>query len=343
MMLQTMLPAGTASGLAINFDDGCSNIGAADRQAFDTFSNTVPDTLKERPNFCPDCDVAMIISQSEYQCPNCGQLSQFIADVGKEHEEGVSGNIKITSGSARGKIFTFNPDYSRTQHKYVLDQLKHNNNQYTGNKFSPKLLRMAADMYNHIQKTASGDEGKFVRRGDIKDELIAACLYYVCIQEGASRRKGDVAEMMRLPARGFSRGEDILRELHNDGIIEIPADKDPYKDFLERYLESLNLDKSAEYDRYRQFVLDLVEESERLKIGMNSQIGSKIVGALSILIQQLKLNITDKDLEKAADKTKKNTYDKFRKAVFDNLRVFSSVFDKHNIPYAKVHSTRSSY
>jgi transcription initiation factor TFIIIB Brf1 subunit/transcription initiation factor TFIIB len=127
-----------------------------------------------------------------------------------------------------------------------------------------------------------------VRRGNIKDEVLAGLIYFECIRASIVRKKKDIALFMKLPTNGFSRGEDILRNLQAEGKIDIPVDEEPIEGFVDRYLEELNLDNP----NYIKFIVELVDESERRKIGMNSQLSSKAVGALWIIITQCGLNIS---------------------------------------------------
>ena len=84
--------------------------------------------------------------------------------------------------------------------------------------------------YNDIQKLdiqVFGDNGevlktkKFVKRGSIKDETLGACLHFTCILAELPRRKKDIAEFMKLQTNGISNGISNLRELHQEGKINI--------------------------------------------------------------------------------------------------------------------------
>ena len=161
-------------------------------------------------------------------------------------------------------------------------------------------------------------EKKFVKRGSIKDEVLAAILYYECIAAGTARKKRDIAALMRLPTFGFSKGEHILRDLRAKGQIDIDMDNEPISSFVDRYMEALGL----EDQRYKDFIEKIVVLSEERKIGMNSQISSKIVGAIYLLITTKGLPITIHALEKATDNTKKNTFTKFYNAIKANMDIF---------------------
>ena len=309
-----------------------------DESVFDSMLNPHDIETVSRLNYCQDCpDTPMILAGNEYQCPRCGQVQHEI-EVAQDHDDTVSGSIRITTGSSRGRYYTNNGDYTKTQKKFILDQLIQNQSAFTGNAFPRDILHEVATKYNSIQKMITEDdidsEGnvrgqkKFVRRGNIKDEVLAGLIYFECIRKKLVRKKKDIAVFMKLPTYGFSRGEDILRNLQAEGKIDIPVDEEPIEGFVDRYLEALNLENPI----YSKFIVDLVNESERLKIGMNSQLSSKVVGSVWIIITKCGLKITAPMLEKAADNTKKNTFVKFTKVVFDNMGTLGHIFTRHGIP-----------
>lgn len=314
-----------------------------DENLFQWFSepqfNAEYDTIDNNHNYCSDCNIPMELSGTEYQCNLCGLTSRNETEgTIKDHDETVSANIRITTGANRGRFYNITSDYTKTQKKMIIDQLLQHQVHYAGPSFPINVLNATATQYNRIQKIITEDEidengivtrqKKFVRRGGIKDEVLAGLIYFECIREKLVRKKKDIATFMGLVTNGFARGENILRNLEAEGKIEIPVDEEPIEGFIDRYLEALNLDDP----NYSKFIIDIIVESEKKKIGMNSQISSKIVGAVWILINRCRLGISAQALEKAADNTKKNTFTKFYNIVFANMDVFGMIFDKYNIP-----------
>ncbi|SIP85835.1 Putative TFIIB [Pacmanvirus A23] len=311
-----------------------------DENLFNKFTEARPDNVDETQyNYCPDCKIPMTLAGSEYNCDMCGLTEQFAADGCKDHDETVSGSIRITTGSNKGRFYNITGDYTKTQKKFILDQLLQNQSNFTGMAFPMNVLNAAATQYNSIQKFITEDDididgkvrgqKKFVRRGNIKDEVLAGLIYFECIREKLVRKKRDIAIFMKLPTYGFSRGEDILRNLVGEGKLDLPTEDEPICGYLDRYVEILGITNQS----HLNFVIEIVEESEKRKIGMNSQISSKIVGALWILVTKLGLPITAIALEKACDNTKKNTFVKFQKTVLANMKVFEFIFRRYNIPY----------
>ncbi len=316
------------------------NFELMDDKLFDQFVECHSIDENDSQIRCPDCDCIMMTSSMPgSQCVQCGRLGDGNND--QQYKEITSSSIKITMGRGRGKFYNITSDYSKTQRKHILDQLMRNQANYIGHTFPTGILNAAATQYNTIQKFITEDslddsgnickQKKFVRRGNIKDEVLAGLIYFECIKERLVRKKRDIAAFMKLPTNGFSRGEDILRNLVAEGKLQLPVNDEPVCGFVDRYLESLGLDSDP---MYSDFIIELVEESERKKIGMNSQISSKVVGCLHILIAKKGLNITNQHLEKCADNIKKNTFMKFVKLVILHKQLFSHIFAKYGItPY----------
>lgn len=322
----------------------------------------------ERHNYCGDCDCAMELHESEYHCPSCGIIIEYLADAVVDHTDTTAANIRISTGKQRGRFYNVSTSYVHAQLKLIKDQLTACALAWRGDAISQNILDAAAAAYNAIQRTVEVDENgvvhKFVRRGNIKNEVLAAFLYYECIRAGTTRKKKDIAKFIQLSSDGFSRGDDIYRTVCRDNGMPIPVEIEPMDDFIERYLEALGLiencqlgitaatsyggaaattghddtaaaaepERNAEGDRYRGFIRDLVRLSERRRIGMNSHVSSKVVGALFILITQLQLPISLADLEAATDNTKKSTFMKFITAVKSNMLVFRPVYKQYNVP-----------
>jgi hypothetical protein len=312
----------------------------------DTFNAPVVETPY---NYCPDCKIPMDIVGLEYQCNGCGRMAIVVESSSKEDIS--SGRLHISTGSSKGKFYNPIADYSKTQRKALSDQFSKLQADYMDRNrdyiaIPNRVLDSACDLYNTIQKKVmQRDDGttiiindstddssaqskckKFVRRGTIKDEILAALIYIQCQNEGVSRKKKDIAAFMKLSTQGFSRGEDILRNLKAQGVIDLAMDDEQGSGYIERYLTTLDIDL-----KYIGFINEIVELSEVNHICMTSQTGSKIVGTIWILIKLLNLKINAKQLESATDNTKKNTFDKFSKCIESSMGTFGHIFRKYEL------------
>jgi len=287
-------------------------------------------------NYCPDCNQAMMASGHNYDCAVCGYTLRIDGEIRDCVEDGVT-NIKVAYGR---KVHNLSSDYSKAQRKSILDLLINLNSQYQSPQIPRDVLTATANDYNEIQKLTleeTDDEGevtvkKVVKRGNIKHEILGALLHYECIRANIARKKKDIAVFMQLQNNGFSRGEDFLRELHNKGKIShlnLPINTETKSSFVDRYLESLGI----ETDRNRDFILELVDKSIEMKIGLNSVMTSKVVGALWILIIKTGMKVEASSLQDKCDNIKKNTWMRFTNAVLENITKFVGVFERHGVPH----------
>jgi len=307
---------------------------------------------KNNINICKNCNVAMQYStNSQYECPVCFVNIDIIGDVKDTSEETSRGVLKITSSHSSRSLYTSVPNYAKTQKKQILDQLTAYNEMYTGVKISRDIIIATANQYNEIQKLTIDevkDDGetstqrKFVKRGDIRSEIIGACLYYECQRAGSPLKKKDIAAFMKLGSNGISRGENVVRVLHLKNKINIPINYESNEDLIIRYLDALNLyelDQTGELTKqtsnFVNFVADLVNMADLKHFGTASISSSKISGAIYILIQKMNLDIKNEAICKACDNIRVTTFSKFSKIILDekNILSFISVFEKNNIPH----------
>jgi hypothetical protein len=283
-------------------------------------------------NHCADCNIRMELTGTNYKCSQCGYTMCNDPDRGKDLDEAGSSSIRITTGANKGRLRNGNADYSKVQKKNLLDQLMQKQTQYDGPKFSKDILLAAVVQYGMSQKYIKQEEKKFVRRGSIRDEILASLVFFECIRAKNIRKRKDIATFMGLLTSGFARGEDIVRTWQAQGLIDLPVNEETVEGYADRYLEALGLENPI----YNAFISEIVKASMDNKIAMSSQISSKIVGSIWILITQLGLNISAKTLEDAADNTKKNTFMKFCKAVYSAGHIFAIIFRKCDIPFPTI-------
>lgn len=286
-------------------------------------------SLQVPRNYCPDCpDTPLQLQNCEYKCPLCGRTES--ADI-------TGLDIKTLMGANTLGRFRSAEGYIKTQKEAIMKLLKANNETFTGDKFSPELLEEVATQYNIIQNLADeiyDEKGevigtkKFVRRSNIKDEVLATLIYLECINRKVVRKKKDIAAFMKLQTNGFSSGENILRSLYAEGKINIDIGDEPIEGFAARYLDGLGI----ENEMYTKFIIDIINTADQKKVGVSSITSSKVVGTIWLLNVQLGLNIKVDQLERAGDNTKKNTFIKFYNEVIRNIKLFIHIFKRHNVP-----------
>ncbi len=296
-------------------------------------SHSIDHLVDVQYNYCPECHTPMEQASNEYCCKYCGLTCHNELDTSKVSSGAARGTIRVGNGS----VYYFNGEYPKTQHKMIITQLNRLQANHRDIVIPPAVLATVAEKYNTIQKhtievdyDADGNliEKKFVHRGNVKDEVLATILYYECMSAGLIKDKCEIAKFMNLPADGFARGEDIVRTLVENGDIVLDMDSESPEAYMDRYMCALHITNV----KYCEFVVALVNASEKHHIGVSSQLSSKVVGAIWIVISKCHLPITWEALEKATNNTKKNTFIKFSKVIYSNMRLFAPVFIKYGIP-----------
>jgi hypothetical protein len=290
---------------------------------------------------CDGCGGAVSITSMETYCQDCGRIDDFSDEFAdRDYSEIESNGVRL----ANGKFYNMPGSYSKTQKKILLDQLRAKTRE-TGNKIPADILVATVELYNRVQKEVRvGTRGeiaetgkKYIRRGGIKNEILAAIIYFEFRRRGVMRKRREISAFMQLSSGGFSRGEEAVRELAASGKLELPPDSAGcIPGYTKRYFEALCVDKlyADHYIRYYMFVVDLVEDSEARFILLSSQISSKVIGAIWILNVVCGLGYSVAQIEKETANTRKSTFIKFYNEVMGHYETFAHVFHAHKIPRA---------
>ena len=130
--------------------------------------------------------------------------------------------------------------YHERSLKAVFDRLTQNgfNSGLTLNivEFSHKLFAEVIKIQANIGETK-------LSRGDYRDGLIAACLFYSCKEFGVSRSPQEIAKICDINSSDVTRGINLFHELmKNSTILNINQSITNYNDFIERYCNNLGID-----------------------------------------------------------------------------------------------------
>ena len=294
--------------------------------------NDDPDVEPDKM-ICEDCSVNLEPMENSYRCPNCGidkksyeETDDYSISVANNYNtnECSSMAIRVTGeGSYRYHrgLQRNNSDYSKTQTKKTIRQFNQCNAR-AHKKFPVIILKEAAEMYNILQKK------KIVRRGNGKDGSLGGCLYFAFIENRITKKSKTIANFMGVEDSYISKGIAHLRELHDQGIINLPLDRDPKEDYIYQYFEGLKID-----NKYKEVVSQVIDRSEETDLmgDNNSRISTKCSGAIYLLQQQLDLPFTKSDIVNVCE-ISKSTYIQYYKYLFINRKLINIILKKHNIP-----------
>jgi transcription initiation factor TFIIIB Brf1 subunit/transcription initiation factor TFIIB len=232
--------------------------------------------------------------------------------------------IKI-SGNGAGKYYNTQQDGEITQKEGIREQLFALNNSYTGNQFPKSVLNNVVEQYAQIQRLE-------VKRGNHKNEILATLIYFDCINEGAERKRRDIAEFMQLNTGGFAKGEAVVRNFVANGDLKIILREESINGYAEKYMEILELEPNGRgISQYLPMIEEIILRAKEKNLDTNSFISSKVISVIWLIIIKCGFNIKMSQLEEKCDKTKTNTIKKFYDLIIKNREVFVDIMEKYNI------------
>lgn len=322
------------SDFEYSFNDDQTKAGFAesmlsDDDLFEFLQNVSESKSNEKYNTC--CEEVMYIDiNGHFVCSKCGCIKQNYGDISHSHSTATMEQIKITGPDAykyRRLFFSGFSDYEKVQSKYVMDILLRMQNESRLVKFSQSILNASRDLCQKVQKTG-------VYRTKVLREILAACIYYSCIEIGITHKPSEIAEFMQLDTKGFSRGEGILRDLNSQGVISIKVNENPMNNYINRYFEILELDH-----KYKPFIAEMVESATVNNVARNSIMNSKCVGSIWLLIQSLDLNINANTIDKDCN-VRKNTFYRYCDEVAKCKRFFLPIYAKYDLEFKNNKKTK---
>lgn len=273
-----------------------------------------------------------------YDCEKCGQ--EYINSAAINDNRSSETQSRDSKGRIR-RSRTKTQDYRKQQISHNRAVMLTNNDEYraeTGNRGIPdEVINEVASTYSDLQVLYYNLLGtRFVRRGKIKDQIMACLVHKLLKKKGMPMQRAEIARIFVLEESGFSTGETQVQELEKSLELDLVSNiTDETVDLSIKYLhaidrvvvsEGISFKEVATIDNI-QFVVNLVMRAEVIKAGICCYLYSRVSGAISILLTEINLKIRNKLVEEACDSCKKNTFDRFRKIVQNNYKYFADIFD----------------
>jgi len=281
-----------------------------------------------------DCECGGTMSRSvdnlSQVCTHCGIIQE--SNISEIQEGGIP-----TAGPARLRIVgkgsrTLEPDLFRSgtgnttaaQKKLVFDTYKELNQQSIrmgGRAFPLDACTRATDLYNMVQAI-------YVQRSQNKLAIMAACLWYACMEIGNfAPSKKEVAKFMNLTHGGIARGENVLRKLIADKkISEINMDIDSYDAEIVTLFALLGKEcNEPEFDFLRAAIREMIAIIDQKNMIINAEPHSKIMGAAFIVLRRCAALRARKTWTVAEFCTsiRKNTIDRIITRIGEYHRIFT--------------------
>lgn len=175
--------------------------------------------------------------------------------------------------------------YHERSLKLVFDRLTQNgySNGLTLNivEFSHKLFAEVCKVQNVVGDTK-------LSRGDIRDGLIAACLFYACKEYEVSRSPQEIGKICNVCTSDVTRGINLFYELmKNSKSINLNKYITKYSDFIERYCNNLGIDSKLTNE-----IMELGKKVDELKILTKNTPQAMACGCIFFVITMYNMDIT---------------------------------------------------
>lgn len=306
-----------------------------DLDEFITYHDIKEEDLEEVDyKLCPNCHVQLTCKiTNEYICEQCGLSKGTIASTDDYNIASGNSYNTLTNSSTPLKCigansFKFqcllrnNSSYSIIQENNIKNTLFRLNYNCSELNIPKNILLSVNEQYKSIRKSNN------IYRGQILKGILASLTYYECLKQRLTHKPKEIAAWFNIDSINLSKGDKILRSLHEEGVIELDLDKiEISNNFIYSYAMRLGIDKM-----YLPFLYELLEKVNTLKIvNPNSKSSTKAISLLYLLIICKQMPITQDQLYKEFE-ISITTFKSMTNIILKNVELVSSIFEKYDIP-----------
>lgn len=174
---------------------------------------------------------------------------------------------------------------------------------------------------------------KFVKRGNVKKEILGALIYYECLGKRIPFKKKEIAALLFLPKEGIAHGEEILRSLAAESKINLPRADNVVNDYIDRYFKAFETEVDADHilrsENCKGCVREIVGAARKNGVGINMIDTTRITGTIWMLTTVVEgQEISYTLLEKSCRGVKKNTFQRFSKDLIARFDKFRPIIEK---------------
>jgi transcription initiation factor TFIIIB Brf1 subunit/transcription initiation factor TFIIB len=281
---------------------------------------------------CTECNIQMQPNiNNTLTCPECGFIKTVIIE-NLEYEPSMAGyntneNYHIPIKCIGKNSFQYQKylrnntsQYSiiqETSIKRILEKLNYKSDNF----IIPKnIIQNVLNQYKKIRETSK------IHRGEILKGILGSLLYYECLKEGIIRKPKELAKWYEISENDLSKGDKILRDLAENGVIDLPINKEYNDEYIESYLKRMDLD--IKYSLFLNELLDIINEN---KVGNpNARLSTKISALIFLLIISKKYSITTEAISEEFD-ISISTFKTFYMEIYKNKHLINHILQKYNI------------
>lgn len=180
---------------------------------------------KVRSNMCNDCNVPLLLG-NECICPQCGRVYSYQASGSTNPS---TGTVRMSTRGGRSKLVGISSNPKESRSKNVMDTLMDRKKKQDalgadGIIIPQDVLQATADAYAELQNKTEDkpDSHKFVKRGSVRDKVLAALLEIKASEMNSARKPCDISKFMGL-SDGYSKGTIIVAEVMQPSMSSQPS------------------------------------------------------------------------------------------------------------------------
>ncbi len=310
------------------------NLELIDENEFNDIITKIDQQIMEIENYklCINCNTHMNININNlYSCKTCGYIKNITTD-NNEYESSLENYntnsnynfpIKCVGNNAYNYqkcMRNISSEYNIIQESNIKNKLYKLNYQ-SDNLLIPKnIIQNVIDQYKFIRNNYN------VYRGDILKGILGSLIYYECLKEKIMRKPKEIANWCKISESNLSKGDKIIKNLYEEGVLQIDIKKNNEYDYITSYLIRLDIDL-----KYADFLYELLIYINTYKIGnLNSRISTKVVSIIYLLILSNNIDIKINKLSEEFD-ISISTFKSYYNVLYKNSEILIPVFEKYNI------------
>lgn len=266
-------------------------------------------------NMCSMCNQSgLYVDNGVLVCHNCGEEYGGVVDENPEWRNyGGDDNHSVDTTRCGGLInpllieSSYGTSIGYTKNGY-FNHLKQLNN-WQSVPYHERSLKMVFDrlsqccvdsglthniiefshrLFSEVSKLQNNLEDTKLSRGDVRDGLIAACLFYACKEYEASRSTQEIGKICNVDASDVTRGVNLFYTLmKNTNTINLNKYITKYSDFIERYCNNLSIDTKTTNE-----IMILGKKVDDLKILTKNTPQAMACGCILFVITMYGMSIT---------------------------------------------------
>lgn len=296
-----------------------------------------PDKKTTTPtNQCQECCVPYMVSDRCYECPECHKVVDIDDDSlcsnvpTSKYKDALRGRMQVMGVNSS----KYQPDLDKNaasksieyqirliENELIKLNIEHERRGYKP--IPPNVLHNVAVLYSDIQQ-------QVVKRSTAKRKILAALLYRTYISsENSVKLASDITAFAQLHGQGMARGDDFVRSMHEQGILDIDINEDRLSPHVRTIFNQLGL-HGEEYDKYQQSVVEIVGRAIKKRIGNESVLRSKAAATTFNVLKRANVKITIDDVKNKC-KIRVYTIKRFLDELTRKHKTFKKIYKKYGL------------